>query len=199
MPSHVEVILSSIFDWFLFQFARILKLKEFDWKNKYLLGFRPFQLNLTTMRFRCPTSLHFGAKLAPKIWKITSYAHPRRIVFCHHFGIDFYAIWAPSWDPSCGHVGLLWPIKRTQDSPKKQNKRSWASRRSQDRFFIDVWSMFARFWIDFGLIFWKKMGWRDGVLILFTNKVPNTNGCKVNRSTSTKVTWRRAAKRQLIR
>ena len=43
------------------------------------------------------------------------------------------------------------------------------------------------------------MGWRDGVLILFTNKVPNTNGCKVNRSTSTKVTWRRAAKRQLIR
>ena len=77
-------------------------------------------------------------------------------IFCLHFGIDFYAIWAPSWDPSCGHVGLLWPTKRTQDPPKKQNKRSWASWRSQDRCFINFdgclvyfWSIWDWFFIDF--------------------------------------------------
>ena len=45
----------------------------------YFWGVRLFQLNLTTMRFWCPTWLHFGAKLAPKIrktWpKCTSKTH----------------------------------------------------------------------------------------------------------------------------
>ena len=76
-------------------------------------------------------------------------------IFCLHFGVDFYAIWAPSWDPSCGHVGLLWPTKRTQDPPKKQNKRSWASWRSQDRLFIDFWLIFGWCLIDSQLI----LGW----------------------------------------
>ena len=69
MSSHVEVVVSSIFDKFLLQFwtTRIQNLLKFHWKNIYFLGFRPFQLNLTTMRFRCPACLHFGAKLVPKI------------------------------------------------------------------------------------------------------------------------------------
>ena len=92
------------------------------------LDVRPFQFNLTTMRFGCPTCLHFGAKLAPKIQKKSPKMPIQDAsIFCLHFGIDFYAIWVPSWDPSCGHVGLLWPTKRTQDPPKNKKKWSWAS------------------------------------------------------------------------
>ena len=44
-------------------------------------------------------------------------------IFCFHFRLDLYVIWAPSWAPSRGHVSLLRPIKHTQDPQKKQEKR----------------------------------------------------------------------------
>ena len=104
--------------------------------GKYVLfEFSPFSVNLNNNAFSMPNLPPFWNHVgSPNLKKSLNMPSQDASIFCLHFGIDFYAIWAPSWDPSCGHVGLLWPTKRTQDPPKKQNKRSWASGRSQDRF-----------------------------------------------------------------
>ena len=64
-------MLRSLFHRFLMDFCSNFgppesKIINILLENKCFLGFRPFQLNLTTLRFRCPICLHFGAKLAPK-------------------------------------------------------------------------------------------------------------------------------------
>ena len=93
-----------------------------------LVGFSPFSVKLNNNAFSMPNLPPLWSQVGSQNLK-TSPNMPIQdaSIFCLHVGIDFYAIWAPSWDPSCGHVGLLWPAKRTQDPPKKRNNRSWAS------------------------------------------------------------------------
>ena len=157
MPSHVEVVDSSNFDriWLQFWTTRIQQLLKFYWKNRCFLGFRPFQLNLTTMRFRCPTSLHFGAKLGPKIWK-NHFIRPSKthrffvliilaLIFMRfglHLGNQVAAMLA-----SCG------PQNASKTNQKGKQKQSWAPKRPQDRFFMDFRWIFDWCLIDFGLIF----------------------------------------------
>ena len=169
MHSHVEVVVSSIFDRCLLQFwtTRIQKLLKFYWKNKYVLGFRPFQLNLTTMRFRCPTCLHFGAKLAPKIWK----NHLTCPSETHRFFASILALIFRRFGLHLGtQVGAMLASCGPQNAPKTHQKSkinglgphdapkidfSWIF----DGLLVDFWLILDWFWIDF---FARKWGGEMG-------------------------------------
>ena len=126
-------------------------------ENKYFLGFRPFQLNLTTMRFRCPTCLHFGAKLAPKIGKNhlicpskthRFFASILALIFMRfglHLGTQVAAMLA-----SCGPQNAPKTHQKSKtnglgphDAPKIDF--SWIF----DGFLVDVWSIWDWSLIDF--------------------------------------------------
>ena len=171
MPSHVEVVFWLIFDRFLLQFwtTRIPKLLKFYWKNRYLLGVRLFQLNLTTMRFWCPTWVHFGAKLAPKIRKTrpkcTSKTHRffsslLTLIFVRfglHLGGSLDALfvrfsrmvrsisaWSASW---CSDLLKLLP-KRALRIPRINFAMIF------NPFLCNVGSVLAATWVDFWRVQW---------------------------------------------
>ena len=130
-------------------------------ENWILVGFSPFSIKFNNNALPIPSLPPFWSQVVSQHLKKSLHMPIQDAsICCPHSGIDFYEIWAPSWDPSCGHVGLLWLIKRLQDPPKRQNKRSWASRRSQDRFFMHFWWIVCWFLLDFGLIFdWFWVVW----------------------------------------
>ena len=66
-----------------------------------------------------PTRLHFGSQNPPKP---SQKSIPRCTQFFIDFCIEFFSIWAPSWDPSWAHVGHFFATRRPQDPPKKHQK-----------------------------------------------------------------------------
>ena len=102
-----------------------------------------------------------GANMPPffhqKSTKIHKKSIPKGIENLIDFRPHFLLIFAPSWDPSWGHVGHFFATRRPQDPPKKHRKlvpalktgqnASWTrSRAAQTPSGPGLWTPKPRFW-----------------------------------------------------
>ena len=98
----------AFFDRFLIEFWSQLRSPKPKKSLKNHWFYRLFcKMGLTKLRsifgaFFVPTWLHFASQNPPKTLQRPT---PRRIKILINFCIVFFSFWAPSWEPSWGHVG----------------------------------------------------------------------------------------------
>ena len=104
MPSHVDLIFWSIFNWFLIDFSTpgTSKIMKFYWFYKHFCKIGLSKLTSIFDPILVPTWLHFPSQNPPKSFQKPI---PGAINILIDFWMDFLSILAPTWDPTWGHGG----------------------------------------------------------------------------------------------
>ena len=153
MPSHLDFIFWSIFDWFLLPTStpRTFKIIVFFFrKNEVFSKNRLSKLRMIFDTILVPTWLHFASPNPPKSSK-NRFQEASKFWSCFwsffngiclRFGSQVGAMLATFFEPRC-----------PQDTPRCPQDGHLGAKRVQNRIFIDFWSILDGFWIDFWSIF----------------------------------------------
>ena len=161
------MVFSLIVDWVLLQFwtTRIPKLLKFCQKNRIFFGCSPFSIKLNNNAFLMPNLTPFWSQVDDQNPKNLTKMHIQDAsIFCITFGIDFCAIWAPSWGGPWTHFSCdfrRWCAQFRLDPPlgaqiflNYSPKEHFESPESILQWFsTHFFAMWAPFWRPFGSIF----------------------------------------------